>query len=68
MTTGIYAIVNRETGDRYVGQSVNIEKRWSEHGRILGAGKASSPALQEAWNHFGGATFDFQILEQCVGC
>ncbi|MEY8800156.1 GIY-YIG nuclease family protein [Leisingera sp. XS_AS12] len=65
MTTGIYAIVNRTTGDRYVGQSVNIEKRWAEHRRALTSGRASSPALQEAWNSYGEATFDFRILERC---
>lgn len=65
MTTGIYAIVNRTTGDRYVGQSVNIEKRWAGHRNVLRSGKASSRALQEAWNHYGEAVFDFVILETC---
>ena len=65
MTTGIYAIINAKTKDRYVGQAVNIEKRWSEHKRVLRVNKASSPALQEAWNYFGEELFKFEILEIC---
>ena len=29
--TGIYLITNKNTGLRYVGQSVNIKKRWKDH-------------------------------------
>lgn len=65
MTTGVYAIINEKTGDRYVGQAVSIEKRWSEHKRTLRANKASSPALQEAWNYFGEESFKFEILDIC---
>ncbi len=65
MTVGIYAIENLKTGDRYVGQSVNIEKRWSQHRQDLNAGTAYSRALQEAWNDYGGESFAFRILEVC---
>ncbi len=66
MTIGIYAIVNLKTGDRYVGQSVNIEKRWVGHRSDLRAGKSHSHPLQEAWNYYGEANFRFQILEECI--
>ncbi|MBZ0217345.1 MAG: GIY-YIG nuclease family protein [Fimbriimonadaceae bacterium] len=65
MSCGIYAIVNKTNGDRYVGQSVRIEQRWSEHRKDLRANKGSSPALQEAWNYFGEENFEFVILESC---
>lgn len=31
MTCGIYMIKNKETGQIYIGQSINIEQRWREH-------------------------------------
>ena len=31
MTCGIYKITENETGKAYVGQSINIEKRWWKH-------------------------------------
>lgn len=31
MHSGIYKITDRQTGQCYIGQSVNIEKRWKEH-------------------------------------
>lgn len=31
MSCGIYSIVNKVTGKRYVGKSINIEKRWRTH-------------------------------------
>lgn len=65
MTIGIYAIENIKTGDRYVGQSVNIEKRWARHKADLAVGRARSPALQEAWNYYGPDAFRFTILEEC---
>ena len=31
MTTGIYKITNKINGKCYIGQSIKIEKRWSDH-------------------------------------
>jgi group I intron endonuclease len=31
MTCGIYLIENKKTGQKYIGQSYNIERRWREH-------------------------------------
>lgn len=31
MTCGIYKITNVENGKYYIGQSVNMERRWREH-------------------------------------
>lgn len=31
MTCGIYMITNKKTDQKYIGQSLNIEKRWGEH-------------------------------------
>lgn len=32
MTCGIYCVINTHTGDRYIGQSRNIEQRVKDHG------------------------------------
>lgn len=34
MTRGIYMIRNKKTGQLYIGQSSNIERRWKEHCRM----------------------------------
>lgn len=64
---GIYKITNKITGKIYVGQSVNIEKRWIQHKET-----ANNPHL-EAYNRelykdirtFGLNNFLFEILEEC---
>ena len=33
MTCGIYMIKNKITGQMYIGQSIDIERRWKEHYR-----------------------------------
>ena len=38
-SAGIYAIVNRTNGRRYVGQAINIRQRIATHVRDLDAGK-----------------------------
>src|SRR5262245_61304870 len=66
MTCGIYAIRNKQTGERYVGQAVDINKRWVEHTRELGGGSVGSPKLQAAWQKYGPEAFEFVILEECA--
>lgn len=60
---GIYAIVYRETGIRYIGQSVDIRNRWRIHRNDLARGVHHSPYLQRMWNKYGSDAFDFVILE-----
>lgn len=63
---GIYAIVNRSNGCRYVGQATNIRDRINTHVRDLDAGAERTNAdrlLQNAWFEFGRETFTVRILE-----
>lgn len=60
---GIYSITCRENGKRYIGQSVNIQKRKNEHWNRLRKGEHSNSHLQAAWNN--GCTFDFEVIEEC---
>lgn len=61
--SGIYAIVNRLNGKRYVGSSCYISKRCYEHKRKLKLGTHENQHLQRAWNKCGADSFDFIVLE-----
>ena len=63
--SGIYAIVNRINGDRYVGSAYNISKRWSQHIYELKNKKHHSRHLQNAWNKYGENSFIFVVLQEC---
>ena len=63
---GIYKITNKETGMVYVGQSRNIQKRWSEHKRDLRNGAHRNDKLQKAYNKYGVKAFAFEVIEYCT--
>lgn len=67
MTTGIYRIYNTKTGDSYVGQSLDINRRLQEHYRTLNSlvYKHHSSKLQEDWDKFGEESFKAEVLEVC---
>lgn len=62
MTCGIYKIVNKRTGETYIGQSQNIEKRWKKHESDLRNNKHSNQRIQKDYDN--GDSFLFTILEQ----
>jgi group I intron endonuclease len=61
MSQGIYKITNLINGDCYVGQSINIERRWREH--INKANSKKKFLLHKAFNKYGTENFKFEILE-----
>jgi len=63
MTSGVYAITNTVSGERYVGSARGIEGRWETHRRLLRAGTHHSKELQRAWNEQGITAFSWQVLE-----
>lgn len=65
MTCGIYQIVNKINGKRYVGSSVNIERRWSGHRHRLRKGVATNNILLSSWLKYGEGSFYFEIIEEC---
>ncbi len=62
---GIYCIRNIINGMIYVGQSVEMEKRFKRHRNSLSCGKHHNDFLQRAWNKHGPDAFEFEILEEC---
>lgn len=64
-TCGIYKIVNKTTGQCYVGQSQRIEKRLKEHFRLLRWNKHPNQHLQNAYNKYGVENFYGAIEVEC---
>ena len=61
MTCGIYKIENLINGKVYIGQSIEIEKRWQKH---LNA--KDDFLIHKALRKYGKSNFSFSILEECA--
>jgi len=60
--SGIYKITNKLNGKHYIGVSVNIKSRWSNH-KNIDAKKVSY--IKNAIKKYGVESFDFSIIEEC---
>lgn len=60
---GVYSITNTVTGKKYIGSSVDIKRRWSDHKKILKKGNSSSYKLQNSYNKHGEGVFVYKIEE-----
>ena len=58
---GIYAIQNMVNGKIYIGQSINIENRWSQEQKM----KRINIHLLRSIQKYGLEKFSFYILEEC---
>jgi group I intron endonuclease len=65
MLTCIYAIVHADTGRRYIGQTVDFERREANHRTRLRGGYHHGKHLQAAWDQYGEAAFYWEVLEEC---
>ena len=63
---GIYLITNKLNNKVYVGQSINIEKRWGEHKRNAFNSNTHTYnyPLYQAMRKYGLQSFNFQVLEE----
>lgn len=57
---GIYCITNLVNGKKYIGQSVNIKRRWYQERK----GKVNKYLLG-AFEKYGLENFSFEVLEEC---
>lgn len=62
---GIYQIVNTKNNRRYVGQSVDVWKRLTEHKSNLVRGQHDNKHLLRSWNKYGERSFRFEPLLTC---
>lgn len=65
MTCGIYMIQNLINGKIYIGQGVDIERRWGHHKSELRGNYHGNEHLQHAWNKDGEDNFEFTIICEC---
>lgn len=61
---GIYKITNKTNGKVYIGQSIDIKKRWKQH---INEAKSSrqNTYLYNAMRKYGIDNFSFEIIEEC---
>lgn len=62
MSCGIYKITNQINGKVYIGQSVNIEKRWTKHRK---ASETMDYPIYRAMRKYSLENFSFEIIEEC---
>lgn len=61
---GIYIISNKINKKCYVGQSIDIDRRFKSHINGLNGKYGHNPHFQNAWNKYGEDNFEFDILEE----
>lgn len=65
-TCGIYKITNLITDECYIGQAVDVYKRWCEHCKCgLGIDTPPGNKLYKAIQEYGLNNFTFEVLEEC---
>lgn len=57
---GIYKIENLINHKIYIGQSIHIERRWTEH-----CNKKSKSVISQAIQKYGKQNFSFQVIKEC---
>lgn len=62
---GIYCIINKFNNLIYIGSSLNVLHRRSQHFSLLNLNKHFNQKLQNSWNKYGENQFIFQIIEEC---
>lgn len=58
---GIYRITNQINGKVYIGQSVDIARRWKDHRKAIN----SDLPLYRAMRKYGKDNFIFEVIEEC---
>lgn len=63
---GVYKITNQETGQCYIGQAVDVRRRWYDHCKcMLQIDAPQGNLLYEAAKEYGLDCFSFELLLEC---
>lgn len=67
---GIYKFTNKLTGEAYIGQSVDIKKRFNQHKSRYDTFGNKDKAIEDTYfhsmlRHYGFNNFDFEVIEEC---
>lgn len=62
MTCGIYLIKNIKTGRKYIGQSIDIERRWKEHKKYQNEGHSY---IDNSIKKYNSNIFELSIIYEC---
>ena len=66
-TCGIYKITNLETGECYIGQSVDVKKRIYDHLKAAcGVDTPKDNLLYQAMKKYGIENFSIELLQECT--
>lgn len=65
MQAGIYRICNKINNKSYVGQTVNLAKRWSIHMRDYKHSWSNHPILHKAFDKYGVSNFIYVPVRRC---
>lgn len=66
VVTGIYKITNQENDKCYIGQSVDVAKRWKDHAKCgLDIDTPVGNKLYQDMKDFGIWNFSWELLEEC---
>ena len=66
IVSGIYKITNQKTNECYIGQAVDVAKRWKDHAKCgLGIDTPANNKLYQAMKEYGLHNFSFELLENC---
>lgn len=64
--TGIYSITNIINHKKYIGQSVDIKRRFRDHRWALRHNKHENDHLQKSFNKYGIDCFVFEVICECT--
>ena len=62
-TQGIYVITNTVTAETYIGSSIDIAQRWTDHRWLLKTKRHKNRVFQAAYDTHGVGTFSLSVLE-----
>ena len=66
VVTGIYKITNQKDNRCYIGQAVDVAKRWKEHAKCgLDIDTPAGNKLYAAMKEYGLDAFSWELLEEC---